>query len=901
MNSKENNNQEDLKLNDSNQESSSKNSSMIEIKNMFDINNNSNSNESNIFHNSVKIFKKQNLGTNTESSLPRTKSNKHIKEEINLVNNKNFISKANFYKGNANNNSNLFDPPKSSPIVQYFTGLKLQNPESSPVSQCFDFSPSLIFNKEKFGPEIKSIFRKSMESINLNSQSEDKNFNENYYTYDSNKYDISYNEEIETNYKKEDEKTLNENENAEIDNKLNKNENEGKNQENIEVKGNELNNKNEECDINNNRPFPIQDAMKKLRNKKNKNSTNSEEEEKEIIINQMNIKENIPDKNDKKEEITKNLENEENIITNVLNKLDEEEFSLDVKNKNIKNITDNIGNEIEQQKINSENQTSNNNDDLIYNGLNKYNNNIFKNKMQHNKYNNNESNNINNFSKFNNINEKSQNNPNLINNNLINNINNNLYNNNNNAYIQYNYMMNNINQNPNMNLMMMNYRPNPINNNTLNNNYFPYNNMVNNNNFNNYNYNLSQIMNNNMLPIFNNNNNNFNFDPQKYNQILQNAGNINIQNNYFLYNNNQENKNDKNIINSKEDKKKKQKKRKIKKLEQDSYINKPLNYYIDNFVYIAKDQGASRHLQNIIDNFHPQAINAFFEPLCKNIMELINDPFANYLIQKIICYFTQEQLLNLLNILTPHFFQISCDNHGTRVLQKLIDLTKTSELRELFYNLIKPKVFELLKDLNGTYIVQKFVRLNLVDEYGLKINSLIIENSVELCKHRHGCCVIQKYLETKDPYMLPDLVYKLLNGFSSLITDQFGNYVIKTILVMGNPEYSNKIGEEIFNNIIFYSKHKYSSNIVEKCFDFCQGVYLTKLSGKIQQEQNLKELILDEHGNYVVQKVLAISNMKKKKEMLNIIKALFPKLKKTHFGEKIIQRISATYHYIYNL
>ena len=488
------------------------------------------------------------------------------------------------------------------------------------------------------------------------------------------------------------------------------------------------------------------------------------------------------------------------------------------------------------------------------------------------------------------------------NNNLINNINNNLYNNNNNAYIQYNYMMNNINQNPNMNLMMMNYRPNPINNNTLNNNYFPYNNMINNNNFNNYNYNLSQIMNNNMLPIFNNNNNNnFNFDPQKYNQILQNAGNINIQNNYFLYNNNQENKNDKNIINSKEDKKKKQKKRKIKKLEQDSYINKPLNYYINNFVYIAKDQGASRHLQNIIDNFHPQAINAFFEPLCKNIMELINDPFANYLIQKIICYFTQEQLLNLLNILTPHFFQISCDNHGTRVLQKLIDLTKTSELRELFYNLIKPKVFELLKDLNGTYIVQKFVRLNLVDEYGLKINSLIIENSVELCKHRHGCCVIQKYLETKDPYMLPDLVYKLLNGFSSLITDQFGNYVIKTILVMGNPEYSNKIGEEIFNNIIFYSKHKYSSNIVEKCFDFCQGVYLTKLSGKIQQEQNLKELILDEHGNYVVQKVLAISNMKKKKEMLNIIKSLFPKLKKTHFGEKIIQRISATYPYIYNL
>ena len=900
MNSKENNIQESLISNDSNQENSSKNSSMTEIKNMFDINNNSNSNESNIFHNSVKIFKKQNLTTNPESSLKRTKSNKHITEQT-LINNKNFPEKANYYKGNTNNNSNAFDPPKSSPIVQYFHQFfKASNPESSPTSQCFDFSPSQIFNKDKIIPEMVSKYRKSIESLNLNNQSEDKNAIENY-IYDPSKYDISYNDESETNFKKEDEKTSNGNENTEIDNKINKIENGEKNKENIEnseIKGNELNNKNE---INDNRDLPIQNAIEQLRKKKNKNAENLlKEEGKENIKEQANIKENIIYKQDKQEETTKNyndqknLENEETLVTNVLNNLEEESFLFDVKNKSIKNIDDNTGNEIEEQKINSESKILSTNDTFINN--NKINNNFENKKM-------------NNLNNFNYIKEKKQNNPNLINNNLINN---NLFNNYNNAYIQYNYTMNNINQNPNINLMMMNKRQNPINNNTINNinnNYFPYNNMFNinnnSNNFNNYNYNLSQIMNNN-LPLFNNNtnNNNNNFDLQRYNQILQNSGNINIQNNYFLYNNNnnnnQENRNDKNKINIKDEKQKKKKKRKIKKLEQESYMNKPINYYLDNFMAIAKDQGASRYLQNNLNNFLPQEINSFFDPLCKNIMQLINDPFANYLIQKIICYFTQEQLLNLLNILTPYFFEISCNNHGTRVLQKIIDLTKTSELRKLFYDLIHPKVFELLKDLNGTYIVQKFVGLNL-DEYGLKINSIIIENSVELCKNRHGCCVIQKYLETRDPYMLPDLVYKLLDGFSSLITDQFGNYVIKTILVMGNPEYSNKIGEQIYDNILFYSKHKYSSNIVEKCFDFCQGVFLNKLLGKIQQEQNLKDLILDEHGNYVVQKVLAVSNTKKKKEMLYIIRGLFPKLKKTHFGERIIQRISATYPYIYNL
>jgi len=419
----------------------------------------------------------------------------------------------------------------------------------------------------------------------------------------------------------------------------------------------------------------------------------------------------------------------------------------------------------------------------------------------------------------------------------------------------------------------------------------------NNNILNNNNFNLSQGINNNIAPF---NSNNFEF--QKYNQILQNSGNINIQNNYFLYNNNNDKnqENNSNQKNIKEEKQKKKRKKKIKKLEQNTYMNKPINYYLDNFTMIAKDQGASRYLQDLLNSYPPEIINFFFEPLCKNILHLINDPFANYLIQKIICFFTQQQLLKLLNILSPSFEEISCDCHGTRVLQKLIELIKTPELRHLFYELVKPRVCKLLKDLNGTYIVQKFAMMNLL-EYGLKINEIIIENSVELCTYRHGCCVIQKYLETKDVYMLPELVYKLLDGFSSLITDQFGNYVIKTILLMGDPEFSNKIGENIFNNILYYSKHKYSSNVVERCFEYCKGVCLNKLMLSVQQEQNLKELILDEHGNYVVQKVLSISNMKKKKEMLIIIKSLFPELKKSHFGERIIHRISLTYPNIYNL
>ena len=88
-------------------------------------------------------------------------------------------------------------------------------------------------------------------------------------------------------------------------------------------------------------------------------------------------------------------------------------------------------------------------------------------------------------------------------------------------------------------------------------------------------------------------------------------------------------------------------------------------------------------------------------------------------------------------------------------------------MRSLFFELVKPKICQLLKDLNGTYIVQKFSKF-FFNEYGCQINTIIIDNSVELCTYRHGCCVIQKYLENRDPYLLPNLVYKLLDGFFSL-------------------------------------------------------------------------------------------------------------------------------------
>ena len=1005
----------------SREKSLEKESKMMSIKNMFNLNTDNNKGN-NHFNNS--FYKESNQHNNT-SLIPRTFSNNHLNKEH--LNNKNFPSKANFCKGNLEI-SKKYKFQNSSPIFQYYAsnqtdnnylgggqgqdlGSSLENGNSlgylggrdSPHSTGFNYSPSQIFNNNG---SIKSGFIRVPSETNMGvAFSIDSEFDEDklknldfklpiddLYTIEFNdeNFDINFTEDKNTivnkiNEIKKNKKDVNDiNSINNINNNINKSKEISKNLSCNNDLINEIkDNVNENKDnkkkekISN---LPIKKAMEKLIKKKQENDESFNDK---LNINQINNdiveNENISNETQKKpnnnkriitknaksilDELNQNISPEFKIkIEDDLDKLDNEHSFENKKTKNIEEESEdseeeNLEGKNINVKFNNINEIDKNDKDynMIIGNKNKdkleYNNDNNKNKFINNfNENNEELKNSNDYYINHNFNSKKNNSENnynnyMFNNNLNNYFFNNNYNNNgfNNSYNNNSIFNNNFNNNSIFNNNFNNNNNNGININFNNNNRFSNNlnkyccnsNMTNNKGNQNF-YNpqnvsminqpLSIINNNNEFKnknynhqiqqqLLNNNYDNVNNNIQKYNQILQNSGNINIQNNYFMYNNNQENLNKNNIkmvknipINKNEDKKnekganekqKKKRRKKQKRLDSSSYINKPLSYFADNFITMAKDQGASRYLQQLLDNNPKELIDALFIPLCKNVLKLINDPFGNYLIQKLITYFNQEQMLKILTIISPSFYEISCNSHGTRVLQKMIGLLSSPIIKNYFYELVKPIVTPLLKDLNGTYIVQKFATQNLND-YGLKINAIIIENSSELCTHRHGCCVIQKYLETKDKTMIPALLDKLIEDSLLLIIDQFGNYVIQTILLMGDKKYGNKLSEKILPNIVFYAKHKYSSNVVEKCFDYCNGVYLQNLMKNIQKKENLIKLILDEHGNYVVQKVLSLSSSKKQKYMLSIIKNQFDKLKNLPYGERVINRIVTTYPFINN-
>ena len=787
---------------------------------------------------------------------------------------KNFPSKEEVCKGNPDFSQKL-KIPTSSPITQYYNmdnifnkdyGFQLETPNTNnlgetPISHLSNISQNDMFNcspSDFFNRGVNNEVGKNMNKINISEQDNEE---------DKNKNGKEEGDELYT-MKLDNEDNIFKDDNNMILNKINEMKN--KKKDKIKTNNNSKQQKLKKKINNNESKLIIKEELKKDEINNNINDRSESENKLEDLNNNFEL---LGINNDSQIKGNKSIIKEENSSSILM--------SPEMKKKFEEYIDDNYGSPVffnidekEKQKINNkmnENKNINLNNNEINNTIN--NNNEIRNNLNY-LPNNNKDNlnfinsmNINctnlNINNFTNLNKNTEsNNFNDANQQLLyylqqqnnqNNLGNVGYNNNN-----INFNKNKKQKMPHKNSNNFNNNSNDIYNEQQRMNYFNFMNGMNINNNQYFSQNNMNNTNNNGFPYYFNNNNNNN-----------------------LNNNQQNNNNDYN------------KRKKIKKLDSNMYLNKPLSYLSKNLNSLGKDQGACRYLQKLLDENPPEAIQYLYEPLCDNLLQLINDQFGNYLIQKIITYLNEEQLLYMLQIISQYFFEIASNNYGTRVLQKIIDYIKTPKVANYFYQSMKPLIIPLLKELNGTFAVQKFAALH--SQYSNEINEIIIENSHVLATHRHGCCVIQKYLEINDPVMTPNLLDKLVENCLLLIIDQFGNYVIQTILSMGIKKYGNKIAEKITENVVYYAKHKYSSNVVEKCFNYCDGNYRLNLMLNVQKKENLIELILDEHGNYVVQKVLSLSPPATQKNMLKLIVPAFEKLKRCPYGDRVINRLVGTY------
>lgn len=86
-----------------------------------------------------------------------------------------------------------------------------------------------------------------------------------------------------------------------------------------------------------------------------------------------------------------------------------------------------------------------------------------------------------------------------------------------------------------------------------------------------------------------------------------------------------------------------------------------------NFVALARDHYGCRMLQKTMKNMTNEGIDMIFVELIDHVCELMVDPFANYVVQKLIEICSEEQRTQILVMLTKINFQlvrICLDMHG---------------------------------------------------------------------------------------------------------------------------------------------------------------------------------------------------------------------------------------------
>ena len=477
---------------------------------------------------------------------------------------------------------------------------------------------------------------------------------------------------------------------------------------------------------------------------------------------------------------------------------------------------------------------------------------------------------------------------NFDNNNNINNINdnqNNIINNQNNSLINqlYRQLINN-------QLIENSQIQNPLNNN-LNNNI----NLNSNLNSNNYQNNIQQQ--------YNNNN-----DVNQILNDLQNNSNQNqmlIQNNFPCNESNQMKYSNNNTHYQKH---------------KNTHISNSLNLdKIDNETiikeayYLTKGQIGCRFLQKKVEEDTKFALEFIYPIIFQHLIEIINDKFGNYLIQKFLEYLSQKEIFSLINSIKDNFFKIGLNQYGTRVIQKLLDSIVISENEyniknyKILESLIKPNILKFSNDLNGCHIIQNIIMSKTFPNKFLF--EVYRENIAKVANDKNGCCFLQKCIDKSSGLGLNSILESIFLHIKEIIIDKYGNYVvqyiIKNLIDLNKDNQKNiknfnwyEIFKFILDDFVNYSNQKYSSNVIEKLFTI--DALKLKMIEKLKNRNITKNLLFEKYGNYVIQKSLLFAENKDRDELLRIIADLSEELINFDFGNKLLNKLTTKYPELIN-
>jgi len=258
--------------------------------------------------------------------------------------------------------------------------------------------------------------------------------------------------------------------------------------------------------------------------------------------------------------------------------------------------------------------------------------------------------------------------------------------------------------------------------------------------------------------------------------------------------------------------------------------------------------------------------------------------------------------------------------YGCRVVQKALEYVSTQRLIALVSEFESPPVLlRCVHDSNGNHVIQKCIEIVSrvakeaatpeLSEYLSGRIQFIIEafqgRIKELSSHPYGCRVVQRILEHCSNPQKAVVLEELRQCCAELVQDCYGNYVIQFVMQHGWEADRAVLIREVQSHLLDFSQHKFASNVVEKCLQYASKrdrdemiwtiINVTfDLNNPVDAKTGhcvLESMVRDPYANYVVQKVIDVSDERQRAAIMRYVKENITQLRRYTYGKHIIVRL----------
>ncbi len=320
------------------------------------------------------------------------------------------------------------------------------------------------------------------------------------------------------------------------------------------------------------------------------------------------------------------------------------------------------------------------------------------------------------------------------------------------------------------------------------------------------------------------------------------------------------------------------------------FTNLPLESVGGTIYELCKDQHGCRYLQKQLENRLPDQVHMIWMETNAHVVELMTDPFGNYLCQKLLEYCNDDERTVLIQNAATDMVRIALNQHGTRALQKMIEFITTPAQVQIIIQALQHQVVDLIQDLNGNHVIQKCLnKLSAADAQF--IFNAVGHRCIEVGTHRHGCCVLQRCIDHASGDQKVWLVAKITENAHRLVKDPFGNYVVQYIIDLNEPAFTEPLVKQFQGKINELSRHKFSSNVIEKCLRCASDASKDMMSQELLSSGEMERLLRDSFGNYVVQTALEHATYHMKHQIVECIRPILPSIRSTPYGRRLQAKI----------